>query len=198
MRKSFLLALFGATLVNAQGISVGLIGGAPFADVAKTTVIGAVSSLPRSSNFTIGPVLQVNLPKKFRLEVDALFRPYKVDIGTLIGVRPATSSVDGKLWRFPALLQYRFGSSRIQPFVGAGLSFGHLSGLSAAAKSFIASGPGALANQSDASPVAGVGVDVKLPLLRISGELRFTRQSVANFASISNLNQAEFLLGIHF
>jgi hypothetical protein len=41
-------------------------------------------------------------------------------------------------------------------------------------------------------------VDVKVPLVRLSGELRYTRQTVSNFSDISNLNQAEVLFGIHF
>jgi hypothetical protein len=53
-------------------------------------------------------------------------------------------------------------------------------------------------HQSDASVVLGVGVDVKIPFFRLSGELRYTRQTVSNFVSFSNLNQAEVLLGVHF
>ena len=44
----------------------------------------------------------------------------------------------------------------------------------------------------------GAGLDVKIPLLRFSGEIRFTRPTVSNFANIPNLNQAEVLVGIHF
>ncbi|HXJ44315.1 MAG TPA: hypothetical protein VNH18_33820, partial [Bryobacteraceae bacterium] len=62
----------------------------------------------------------------------------------------------------------------------------------------IVSGPGQLLHQTDASPVIGAGLDVGLPLIRISAEIRYTRQTVSNFADISNLNQAEVLVGIHF
>lgn len=205
MRKPLLkivpLALFGASLAVAQGFSVGVIGGAPFNDVAKSSVIGAVQSLPQSRNFTVGPALQVNLPLSFRVEVDALFRPYDTDINATFlpaSIRPVSIQIRGQQWRFPAMLQYRFGSSRIQPYVGAGVSFGHLSGLAAGAKTLISSGPGQLLHQSDVSPVFGAGVDVKVPFVRVSAELRYTRQTVSNFASFSNLNQAEVLVGIHF
>jgi hypothetical protein len=193
MIKSILIALVSAGFAAAQ-ISVGIVGGAPFADVTKTSIVGAVRSLPKSNNFTVGPALQVGLPLKLRLEVDALFRPYDLDLQ--VGL--TTVAIRGQQWRFPALLQYRFGDSRIQPFIGAGVSFGHLSGLAAGAKTLINSGPGQLLNQSDASPVIGAGLDIKIPLIRISGEFRYTRQSVSNFASFSNLNQAEFLVGVHF
>ena len=189
-----LVAILTAGLAAAQSISVGIIGGAPFSDVSKSTVSGALQSIPRSNNFTIGPSLQVNLPLSLRFEVDALFRPYDLDLR----LSNTTVQVSGQQWRFPAMVQYRFGDGRIRPFVGAGVSFGHLSGLASGAKTLVTSGPGQLLHENDASPVIGAGLDVKIPLIRISGEFRYTRQTVSNFSQISNLNQAEFLLGIHF
>jgi hypothetical protein len=193
MIKTIAVALFAAGMAAAQ-ISYGVRGGAPFTDVAKNSIIGAVQSVPKSDNFTVGPVLQVGLPLRLRLEVDALFRPYNLDLkfGTS-GV-----AVRGQQWRFPAILQYRFGGTLVQPYMGVGVSFGHLSGLGSGAKTLISSGPGALLHENDASPVIGAGIDVKIPLVRLSGELRYTRQSVSYFSNVSNLNQAEFLLGIHF
>lgn len=107
--------------------------------------------------------------------------------------------VSAQQWRFPVLLQYRFdGVAIVHPFVEAGLSFDHLAGLSDAAKSAITSGPGALLHQSNADFVIGGGVDVKIPFVRLSGELRYSRATVSDFANISNLNQAEVLFGVHF
>jgi len=194
MFRFIILATTFVMCLNAGSLSIGLLGGAPLSDVAKTTAVGAVQSIPKSTNFTIGPALQINLPANLRIEADALFRPYSVNLGFSGG----TVQVKGQQWRFPVLMQYRFGGAAIvHPFVGAGMSFGHLSGLSTAAKS-ITSGPGQLLHQSDASPVVGGGLDVGLPLVRISAEIRFTRLSVSNIASFSNNNQAEVLLGIHF
>jgi hypothetical protein len=190
-----LLVMVGMTAgLAAAQISYGVRGGAPFSDVAKDSIFGAVQSVPKSDNFTVGPVFQVGLPLRLRLEVDALFRPYNLDLkfGTN-GV-----AIRGQQWRFPAILQYRFGGTLVQPYMGVGVSFGHLSGLGSGAKTLITSGPGALLHESDASPVIGAGIDVKIPLVRLSGELRYTRQSVSYFSNVSNLNQAEFLLGIHF
>jgi hypothetical protein len=85
----------------------------------------------------------------------------------------------------------------VKPFVEAGLSFEHLSGISDAVKS-ISSGPGQLLHSSDAGIVLGAGVEVKVPFVRVSGELRYTRQTVSNFADVSNQNQAEVLIGVRF
>jgi len=137
----------------------------------------------------------VNLPASFRIEVDALYRPYGFSVTGGGGVNyPVTA----QQWRFPVLAQYRFNAPVVKPFVEAGLSFDHLAGISDAAKSVIATGPGALLHQSDAGFVIGGGVDVKIPFVRLSGELRYTRATVSDFASISNLNQAEVLFGVHF
>jgi hypothetical protein len=196
MRNLILVALAGAGIASAQGLSVGVIGGAPFTDVVNGDTVNGVRSIARSSNFTVGPVLQVNLPLHLRVEVDALFRPYHLNLSSVNFVE----DISAHQWRFPVLLQYRFGGPPVlQPFVEAGLSFDRLSGISSAARSTISSGPGALLHQSDASFVLGAGLDIKVPLIvRFSGELRYTRQSVSYFSDFSNLNQAEVLLGIHF
>ena len=179
--------------MSAQSLSVGVVGGAPFQDIVSNANVNGIQSIAKSTNFTIGPSLRVNLPASLRLEVDALYRPASFSF-TYKTLGP---DISAQQWRFPVLLQYRFGTPVVKPFVEGGLSFDHLSGLSAAAKS-ITSGPGKLIHQSDASIVLGAGVDVKIPLVRISGELRYTRQSVSYFDSFSNLNQAEVLFGIHF
>ena len=195
--KQFSVVLFAACSLQGAALSVGVLGGAPFNDVTKNTVIGGLSSIPKSSNFTVGPVLQVSLPAGFRVEVDALFRPYRFDFESF-PFRPVTTQVRARQWRFPVLVQYRFGGAIVKPYVGAGLSFGHLGGISDAAKNVAASGPGALLHQNDASPVIGVGLDLGVPLVRISAEIRYTRQTVSYFSNFSNLNQAEILVGIHF
>ena len=195
--KQLPLVLFAACSLHGAALSVGVLGGAPFNDVTKNTVIGGLSSIPKSSNFTVGPVLQVNLPASFRVEVDALFRPYRFDFAS-IPFRPTTTQVRAQQWRFPVLLQYRFGGALVRPYIGGGLSFGHLGGISDAAKSVAASGPGALVHQNDASPVIGAGLDLGIPLIRISAEIRYTRQTVSYFSNFSNLNLTEILVGIHF
>jgi hypothetical protein len=107
------------------------------------------------------------------------------------------ADVSAAQWQFPFLAQYRFNAPVVKPFVEAGLSFDHLSNISSGAKN-ITSGPGQLLQQSHAGVVLGAGVDLKIPFIRVSGELRYTHQGSADFRDISKLNQAEFLLGVHF
>jgi len=197
MRKVFLISLISVASAAAQALSVGVIGGAPFQDVVTNgnSIVNNVQSTAKSPNFTIGPEIQVNLPLSLRLEVDALFRPYKFDLGVSSRV---TDTVSGQQWRFPVLLQYRFNTPLVKPFLEGGVSFDHLSGISDAVKAAVQSGPGQFLRASNAGVVLGAGVDVKIPFVRVSGELRYTRETASDFATFSNLNQAEVLIGVHF
>jgi Outer membrane protein beta-barrel domain len=198
MRKLFMLGAFCALTASAQSIfSIGLIGGAPFTDVVSATNQNNLAFIPKSTNFTIGPSFQVNLPLSLRIEVDALYRPYSFTATMSNPAAIAVYNVSGSQWSFPILAQYRFKTPLVKPFVEAGVSFDHLANLSTAAND-IASGPGTLIHQTNAGVVLGGGVDVKIPFIRLSGELRYTHQGSAYFQGISNLNEAEVLLGVHF
>lgn len=196
VKGAFLASLFAASAFAQQALSVGVLAGAPFTDVVSATNAGTLTSVPKSTNFTIGPMVQVDLPAGFRVEVDAMYRPYSFSETGPLGVVTNISAMD---WTFPILGQYRLmAKSKVSPFVSAGLSFDHLSNISSAAKN-ITSGTGQLLRQSNAGVVLGGGVDFKIvPLFRISGELRYTHQGSADFAGLSNLNQAELLIGVHF
>jgi hypothetical protein len=197
MRK-FSVLLLASAAASGQSLSVGMLGGAGLNNVVHSASVGSLQSVADSDNFTVGPSIRVNLPLSLRIEVDAIYRPYHFSfLGS--GSSAATYLVSAQQWRFPVLLQYRLGGAPlVHPFVEAGLSFDHLASISDAANSVITSGPGALLHPSDASFVLGGGVDVKIPFVRLSGELRYSRQTVSNFAAISNLNQAEVLFGVHF
>ena len=199
--KSLLIfGVFSAISANAQIFSVGVLGGAPFTDVVKATTQNDITYASNSANFTVGPAVQINLPFSLRFEFDALYRPYSFTTACAIRPNvtcPVSSKVSADQWSFPFLAQYRFKAPIVKPFVEAGVSFDHLASISSAANA-IASGSGHLVQQSHASLVLGGGVDVKVPFIRVSGELRYIHQGSADFQSISNLNQAEVLFGIHF
>lgn len=198
MRSLLVISFLSVSALSAQSLSIGVIGGAPFTDVVSNNKVNNYQSIAKSTNFTIGPSLQVNLPLSLRLEVDALYRPSSFNLTFINPLGNSSNSVSAYQMRFPVLLQYRFGIPVVKPFVEGGLSFDHIGGISSAFKSAVTSGPGQLLHQSDASVVLGVGAEAKIPFVRVSGELRYMRQTVSNFASISNLNQAEVLVGIHF
>jgi hypothetical protein len=210
-----LIALCSISFANAQIISVGIIGGAPFNDVVTSGFpSAAIQATPQSTNFTAGASLQLNLPARFRVEGDFLYRPYDLRlVSSFIGPvgGQTTTSITGSQFRIPLLFQYRFNTGLVKPFVEAGISVDHLNHISATSTSVLfltgnsatfpggipLSGSGQLIQQTHAGIVAGGGVDIKIPFVRLSAEARFTRQG-EYFRDVSNLNEAEFLLGIHF
>lgn len=201
MRKLLLLASICVLPSVAAPISVGIIGGVPFTNVVNNPNQPPYGFGSTSTNYTVGPTIQLNLPLNLRFEFDALYRPYSFTATSNVPAPLATglapSNVSGSEWNFPMLLQDRFKFPIVSPFVEAGLSVDHLSSVSVVGAD-ITSGPGTLIRQTDAGVVIGGGVDVKIPLVRISAEVRYTREGASYFANVSNVNQAEFLVGIHF
>jgi hypothetical protein len=196
IKTSFLFAVF-CVAASAQAISVGVLGGAPFTDVVNAVNQNTVNFVSKSTNFTVGPALRISLPLSLRFEVDALYRPYSFSPIAQAPLLTANYTVSASQWSFPFLLQYRFNTPLLKPFVEAGVSFDHLANISAAANN-ISSGPGTLIHSSNASVVLGAGVDLKIPVVRLSGELRYIHEGSADFQAISNVNQAEVLFGVHF
>jgi Outer membrane protein beta-barrel domain len=201
VKKLLAFVAFCAIPACAQSFfSFGLIAGAPFTDVVAATNQNNLSFVSNSTNFRVGPTFQVNLPLSLRIEVDALYRPYSFTATSTVTspfAAIAPVHVSGDEWTFPILAQYRFKFPVVKPFVEAGVSFDHLGNLSATANTFTG-GPGTLLRQSNTGVVLGGGVDVKIPFIRLSGELRYTHQGSSYYQAISNLNQAEILLGVHF
>jgi Outer membrane protein beta-barrel domain len=198
MIKPVLLALLLTGFSFGQTLSVGVLGGAPFTNVVNNGTVAPINTVVTSSNFTLGPSVQLNLPLNLRVEFDALYRPYGFRLYNQL-VEAALNngtSVSGQQWSFPLLLQYRFSFPIVRPFLEVGPSFQHLTGTGSLTSAI--TGPGQLLHSSNVGIVLGGGVDVKVPFVRLSGELRYTRESNSYFSNISNLNQAEVLFGIHF
>lgn len=201
MRKLLLLASICALPSLAAPFSVGVIGGVPFTNVVNNPNQPPYGFGSTGTNYTVGPSLQINLPLNLRFEFDALYQPYSFtatsNVSPPLATGLAPSNVSASQWSFPMLLQYRFKLPVVSPFVEAGLAVNHLADISVVGAN-ITSGPGTLVRQTSAGVVIGGGVDVKVPLVRLSAELRYTRQGSPYFANVSDLNQAEFLVGIHF
>jgi hypothetical protein len=197
--RSLILALLLSVPACGEIFSIGGVVGTPLTDVTQTTTLAGINYLRNSTLFTIGPSLQVNLPAGFRVEIDALYRPVAYQIATTV-VNPANAAlnVSAAQFRFPVLLQYHVGKfPLVKPYAEAGLSFDHLSDLQHAA-ALLPSQPGAIVQTTHAGLVLGFGLDIKVPFIRISPEIRFTRQFSSDFQGISELNQAEFLVGLRF
>jgi len=194
--RTLFLTLFLTVPACGELFSVGAILGTPLTDVTKTTTVAGLNYLRNSTLFTVGPSLQVNLPAGFRVEIDALYRPVAYQVATSTGAVAGAPSASQ--FRFPVLVQHHLGSfPLIKPYAEAGLSFDHLTNLEQAAF-LLPDKPGAIVQTTHAGFVLGAGLDIKIPFVRLSPELRYTRQFSSDFQGISELNQAEFLVGIRF
>jgi hypothetical protein len=176
--KCFALVFFVCVPAAAQ-LSYGLIAGVPFNGLATGSGI-----VDKSGSFTIGPTIQIGLPLGFRVEADALYRSTSF---TFAGVTPSAAQ-----WRFPLLVQYRLSAPIVKPFVEAGYSYDHVDlRIQSVLKP-------AVSITSHHGFVMGAGVDFKVPFVRISPELRYTRDINAGSSNVLQLNQAEFLVGLRF
>ena len=192
MRKLIVLSVLIAAAASAQSVSVGIMAGAPLTNVINAKNIGGVQFNPQSLHLTVGGAFQLDLPFRLRLEVDALFRPASFSASNL------PNTISAANWKFPAMVKYRFknpiGGGHLDPFAGAGFTFDHFYQVTNAIKS----GPGSIVTNSPGGVLIVGGVDFKALGKRLSAELRYTRQQKDSIVSLSQLNQADFLLGLHF
>ena len=92
------------------------------------------------------------------------------------------------------------------PVIVPGLAANKISGVSQSIRSTVGLTAPELKNDVATGFVAGVGLDLRLLILRITPEIRYTRWGSNTFSSIfppggslnSNQNQGEFLVGFSF
>lgn len=187
--------LFGIG-AQAQLLSYGLKGGVPFsggfADLTTTSVDVIQRTFSNSKQYIIGPTIELRLPLNLSIEVDALYHPLNLTMQTQIvpQATPFTASQLISSWEIPILGKYRFLPLPIvKPYVEAG-------------PSFRASSQGYLSHDGF---TLGGGVEVKLGRLKVGPEIRYIRwgsdalaTTVGAFFAPSQLNQAEFLVGLSF
>ena len=207
------LLLFGAVSAWAQLFSYGVKAGVPlteFLDAAKSQQFAFNSTTNR---YIVGPTAELHLPFGLGVEFDILYRRFDyTGSGTLAGI-VTSSSATGNAWEFPLLAKYRFPKMKIvHPYVDAGVAWDKLSGLTQAITSTVAPNRTATTSTSDPAQlnatatrgfVMGAGLSVKVLVIHLSPEVRFTRWGAQHFIDPSgllhsNLSQGEFLLGITF
>ena len=196
MHRLILLACSLTTAFAAEHIfSVGIKGGVPLTDAFADHTANGVDTITRtfsdSKKYVIGPTVELSLPFGFAVEADALYRPLNLASDATVVPRPAQRfSTDINAWEFPILGKYHFLHTPIvKPYVEAGPIFRHVGSEAS--------------HLSSAGFAAGVGVDLKILLVRVTPEIRLSRwagDAHVNFtgAPPSQLNQAEFLIGISF
>ena len=201
--KYLLLAL--ATLpAFAQNISIGVRAGIPLNDAISSARGGNFSFTAERPRYAIGPTFEVRLPLGLGIQIDALYR--KIGI---TGTAPAGTGTNSfSYWQFPIMAKWRPGVGPVRPFIAAGPSFSKLGGVGNAASCLVSLGTGncfgKVLKSSGTGIAFGAGVEAKLPIIRVSPEIRYTRLGANLFdgtaaASLaSQRNQLEFLVGVTF
>ena len=209
--RRLIVFLFGSTVLLAQPISIGVKGGVPLTDLIDTASGTNAKLNSETKRYIAGATAELRLPAGFGVEVDALFRRFHYDSNTTLLGAAANIFTKGNEWEFPVLVKKRFGGELVRPYVAAGVSFNRISGLTQSVSTLVnavttTSSPGELKDDLSTGIVIGGGLEIRALLLKISPEIRYTRWGKRHFSAIfapgatlnSNLNQAEFLVGITF
>ncbi|HVZ61433.1 MAG TPA: outer membrane beta-barrel protein, partial [Terriglobales bacterium] len=152
-----------------------------------------------TGRWTIGPTVELRLVYGFSVEVDALYRGYREQstflsseiIADDVAIPPFSvlSRTDTKVWDFPVLLKYRFGSRSFRPFVDAGYTWNHAT--SDVTTFTVCQGSSSLCSTSNyynayrrtsftdssSGPAGGVGVEFKLGKFKLAPEVRYMHYS---------------------
>ena len=184
LAKTLLCFLAVVPFVSAQPFGAGLKVGVPATDAFKVLPVPTFAAFTgESARYTVGPYVELRLPARMAVEVDALYRSYSF--------RNAGVGFSSNSWEFPVLIKHRFASGLVRPYFDAGVSFSRLSDISLAS----------LNHRSNYGVVVGGGVDLNLFLIKVSPEIRYTGWAFRNFDGAqvqSNRNQLTVLFGVGF
>jgi hypothetical protein len=206
-------ALISGCILNAQTISFGFKGGAILAGPSSDSSSGVTSLHFENRRYTIGPLIEIGLPRNFAVEFSPLYKRLGFsETVTIPGQVAFTGSSTDPIilpgsvtvlrermnaWEFPIVGKYYFAAKNksIRPFVLTGYSF---------TKSWVSfqqsvsspSSPG-LGFATFPVPVGvgavfGGGVLAHKSPVNMGPEFRYTRNGV------SGRNQAEILFSVRF
>lgn len=209
--STILLATFlSATFAAAQPVSVGVKGGIPITDALETAQGNNAAYFTNTHRYVVGPTVEFHLPARFSLEVDALYRRLGFDYRVTSPL--AFTATRANSWEFPVLIKFEITPGPVRPFIVAGATFRHITGVKQV-RQVISGGtlgivevnnPPEFNKENDIGFTFGGGLTFKAGWVRISPELRYTRWGSESFRDPvnsllhANRNQGDFLLGFTF
>jgi len=207
MRGTFLplivLACIALPLQAQLPLGFGLKGGARLTDFTESS-----SDVTTADHvYTIGPYAELKLPLGLSIEADLLFKKSGATLQTVAPLTGLTSlqQFDMDSFDVPVLLKKKFDTGMIfRPFVEAGLANRYSTGIPGTLVAVPVTSTSAGAYSSSTTSgwqeglVVGGGVQFKILMVKISGELRWSRYGNISASTLPklNANQAELLLGI--
>jgi hypothetical protein len=212
MQRTFssliVLACLALPLQAQLPLGFGLKGGARLTDFTGSLTSSAADVTSNDHVYTIGPYAELRLPAGFSIEVDLL---YKKSGSTLVNFVPLTGlsslhQFDMDSFDVPLLLKKKFAAPGLifHPFVEAGLANRYSTGIpgSEGFEPVTSSSPPIYSYSATSGwqegLVLGGGVQFKILMVKISGELRWSRYGNISTSTLPklNANQAELLIGI--
>jgi hypothetical protein len=188
-----------------QRLALGVKGG-----VRATDDFLSGSATSESKRYVVGPMVEIVLPHRLGLEVNALYRRFGYRSGGQGSpFADFTERNRGNSWEFPMLLKYRFAG---RLYAAGGYAPRTINGSGRAdivETNILAGSPRLITLRSDFDyvshgAVVGAGVELGSERVRFSPEFRYTRwkdkavdiQGSRGFMIQSNQNQIDVLLGI--
>ena len=206
------LLVFAAAAISAvaQPVSFGVKAGVPITDAFDTAQGNQAAYASNTHRYLVGGTVQFNLPLRFTVEVDALYKRLGFDYNQFGGPgSPTFTSTTANSWEFPVLGKWAVLPGPVRPFIDFGANFRHISGIdqirsTASAVDVNVSSVPEFHKDFDIGATFGAGVEFKIGWLRLTPEFRYTRWGTENFRDPiadllnTNKNQGDFMLGLTF
>ena len=174
---------FSLAIASAQNIGYGVRGGVPLSDFLKAeSKTGALTNVVTGrGNIILGPMFELRLPFGLGVEANALYRRWDAE-GPL-------SKGTASTWEFPVYGKFKAPGIIVRPYAGAGMNFQRLGDVG----KFLG---GATVDKTRRGFLGAGGIELKVPHVRISPEIRFTRWNDAG--PLRSTNQIDLLIGLSF
>jgi hypothetical protein len=205
MRGTFLsllvLACAAFPLQAQLPLGFGLKGGARLTDFTASSS----DVTPKDDVYTVGAYGELRLPAGFSIEADLLYKKSAADYKSGGPLAWWYQQFNMNSFDVPILAKKTFAKELIfRPFVEAGLANRYSTGIpgSLIAEPVTSASGGAYSSSTTSGwqegLVLGGGVQFKILMIKISGELRWSRYGNISASSLPklNANQAELLIGI--
>ena len=216
--KTPLLFLLGSICLFSQPFTAGVKIGMPANDFLDAVQTSGVNYHSYTNRYLVGGTAELRLPFGLGVEVDALYRHYNFQTTGALAPAGTTLTAGGSTgaWEFPLLAKYRFPTKIVRPFVDAGVAWDTLQGFKQAVTvvSPVPILPPSDLNQPARNTttgfVIGGGLDIHVPFVHVSPEVRYTHWGSQHFEAIpsnrlgagsgfsSNQDQVEVMVGITF